>query len=99
MGRSRPSPRGGNPGGGGMQRSRLALGAVIGVFAFAGTATAQGQEVSLDQYKATVAHGQYMQLLKRGLDVVAAKDVAGGRSEIDLVLSDAQARSLKAEGV
>ena len=31
-----------------MQRSRLALGAVIGVFAFANTAAAQAQEVSLD---------------------------------------------------
>src|ERR671934_14710 len=55
--------------------------------------------LELDQYKATVSQAKYRNLLDSGLDVVAAKDVAGGRAVIDLVLSPAQVRALKADGV
>jgi hypothetical protein len=82
-----------------MQRYGFALCAVVAVLAFTGTAAAKGGGLQLDQYKATVAQDKYLDLLDRGLDVVAAKDVTGGRTVIDLVLTPAQVRTLRADGV
>jgi hypothetical protein len=83
-----------------MRRSAVALCAAVVLLAFASTAAAKGSGgLELDQYKATVSQAKYRDLLDSGLDVVAAKDVAGGRAVIDLVLSPAQVRALKADGV
>ncbi|HEX2045053.1 MAG TPA: M14 family zinc carboxypeptidase [Gaiellaceae bacterium] len=55
--------------------------------------------LSLDQYKATVSQEVYRDLLARGLDIVAAEDTFRGTVIIDLVLTPAQVRSLRAEGI
>jgi len=72
---------------------------VVGVLAFTGTTAAKQGGISLDQYKATVSHETYRGLLDKGLDVVAAKDLAGGRTQVDLILTSTQVRALKADGV
>jgi hypothetical protein len=55
--------------------------------------------LSLDQYKATVSQEVYRDLLARGLDIVAAEETFRGTVIIDLVLTPAQVRSLRAEGI
>ena len=82
-----------------MRRNRLALCTVVALLAFPSAATAAGGGLSLDQYKASVSQGKYHDLLSRGLDIVAAKDLADGRTLIDMVLSPEQVRALKADGV
>jgi Zinc carboxypeptidase len=54
--------------------------------------------VSLDFYRATVSQKAYEKLLSDDVDVTAAKNVAGN-VRIDLVLTRAQAGTLRAEGV
>ena len=82
-----------------MHRLAVVCCAVVGVLVFSTPAAAKKKGLSLDQYKATVSQETYRGLLDRGLDIVAAKDAAGGRTVIDMVLTRAQVRALKADGV
>ncbi|MGH3046296.1 MAG: M14 family metallopeptidase, partial [Gaiellaceae bacterium] len=62
-------------------------------------AAAQGKRgVSLDQYTATVSQQVYRDLLER-YDVVSAQNLLQGGVQVDLVLTPAQAKTLRAEKV
>src|SRR3954471_4529819 len=53
----------------------------------------------LDMYRATVASAKVGELVEQGVDVSAQRDVAGGKVEVDLVLSRDQRDTLAADGV
>jgi hypothetical protein len=72
---------------------------LFALLASAGSASAaRSGGLSLDQYKATVSATTYRELLDR-YDIVAAQDLAGGRVQIDLVLTKAQVNALRADDV
>jgi hypothetical protein len=83
-----------------VKRLVLVGSALVALLVAAGPAeAAKSGGLSLDQYKATVPAAKYHDMLERGYDLVAAEDVAGGRVVIDLVLTPAQLREVRADGV
>ncbi|MGH3024618.1 MAG: M14 family zinc carboxypeptidase [Gaiellaceae bacterium] len=80
----------------------MVLGSVLlAALALSGSATTQpdGSELSLDQYKATVSPEVFRDLEAKGLDIVAAEQLANGKVEIDAVLSKEQVLALRAKDI
>ena len=75
----------------------LALLALLALSGPAGAAPGKGG-LTLEQYTATVSLAVYRDLAAR-YDVVAAQNLARGGVEVDLVLTPAQAKALRAENV
>jgi hypothetical protein len=74
------------------------LAGVLAASVIAAPAQAARKQDRLDMYRATVAASKVGGLLEKGVDVTAQRDVAGGKVEVDLVLTRKQRAKLAAEG-
>ncbi|WP_028059919.1 M14 family metallopeptidase [Candidatus Solirubrobacter pratensis] len=79
---------------------RAAVAAALATLAIAAPAqAAPGKQDRLDMYRATVGPAKVVDLLRRGIDVSARQDLAGGQVQLDLVLTPSQRATLASEGV
>jgi murein tripeptide amidase MpaA len=84
-----------------MRRWLLLIGLLASVLSFSGLAAAapKGGGDSLEVYTTVVDQGQAARLARDGYDVIARRDVAGDKTEVDLVLSAKERDRLTSRGL